>query len=850
MTTAPAYIPAAIDGLDPAWSRIVSIPRGDGNTVDVHVLDAGPRDAELTLICVHGNPTWSYLWREVIAQAPAHVRVVALDHVGMGYSQRVTGVRRLAQRIDDLDEVIAALDVRGRIAVLAHDWGGPITLGWVQRAVASTRYADRIAAIVLTNTAVHQDPDQASPILIRTARLPWLRHAVTADTTIFLRGTTAISSVDRKRARFFRAPYGSSDRREAICHFVADIPFEPDHPSFATLQGISNGMGALGQIPTLLVWGMRDPVFAPRYLDDLRSRLPHAQVHQFADAGHLVLEDRPDAIPEIWNWITRVEPNRTNEVSDEVGPLPWMTLQDVAHERGSDTAVAEFVNGRWRDVTWRALEDRVRRLAVAFGREGIVAGQRVSVLIPPGADLIASVYALWRVGATVVVIDAAHNPRAMVRALRGARVDHVIATGHAAPIVAALRVSGRVVWRHRLATLISDIDADECDEYGPITDPHADAVIVFTSGATGVAKPVAYSWERLAATARTLQEQYNFDSDDVLIAAFAPWAVIGPMLGLASVIPRMNASRPGTLTADSLADAAAHSGGTVMWASPAAMRSVLISAPAGSAERQHLQHATAQLRLLMIAGAPVSRELLTDLVDCWPTCDVRTPYGMTEVLPATDVSAVEVLEASSGAGVLVGRAVPGVDIALAPVDHQGLSTTELVDDEGVLGEIVVRARHAKSRYDGRAFEEARASRNPGWHRTGDIGRFDSGGRLWVEGRLGHVITTPQGPVGPVSLEQKIARGLAGEYAVAAVGIGPPGVQVPIIVCAPDVPGASGRHRGLALASIDLADAVRAIEPNVAAVLWCSHMPVDIRHGAKVDRALLAKEASLLLGGHR
>lgn len=864
MTSAPARVPADLPDLDPSWSRLVSIPDGDSGTIDVHVLDAGPRDAELTVVCVHGNPTWSYLWRGVIAQAPPNVRVIALDQVGMGYSARVPGIRRLAQRVDDLAAVITAMGVRGRIALLAHDWGGPIATAWVERAATDPQYAHRLAGIVLTNTAVHQASDQSAPRLILAARASWLRRAVTAKTTTFLRGTTAISKVDRAHARAFRAPYRGADRREAICDFVADIPFESDHPSYATLQEIAEGTKRLAGIRTLLVWGMRDPVFAPRYLDDLQRRLPHAQVHQFADAGHLVLEDRPDAIADIWEWLLDVDNDdalNNDALNNDERPAeaaavesPLRHLFQLAGARGGGVAISEHTDQGWRNVSWALLADRVGKLASAFQQQGIAAGQRVSVLIPPGADLIATVYALWRLEATVVVIDAAHRPAAMIQALRGARVDHMIAIRRAAPVAFAVRPPGRVLWREGLARAVTNADPSPAKDPDDIVNADSDAVIVFTSGATGPAKPVAYSWKRLAATAATLQAQYGFVPDDVLIAAFAPWAVMGPLLGLASVIPQMDASRPGTLTADALAAASEQAGGTVMWASPAAMRSVLASAPAGSPERERLQTATSRMRLLMIAGAPVPRGLLSEIVECWPTCDVRTPYGMTEVLPATDVDAAEVLASDPNAGVLVGRPLPGVQIAIAPLDGEGIAGADLVETPGVLGEVAVRAAHGKSRYDARAFTERRSGRNPGWHRTGDVGRIDDEGRVWIDGRLAHVISTAQGPVGPVSVEQRVAAGLRDtqgvHLSVAAVGVGPRGAQVIVVVCAPDGAGSARRHSGVQLASTDLAAAVRALQPDIAAVLWCEGMPVDIRHGAKVDRALLAAEATELLAGHR
>lgn len=876
-TPIPARTPPELPGFDPQWSRIVTIPASSGSRegIAVHVLDTqwDSQAVDLTVVCVHGNPTWSYLWREVARQAPANVRVVAPDQVGMGFSARDAsgGIRRLQQRIDDLGEIVQALDVQGPVVVIAHDWGGPVALGWVQGVLAepdSRRLSYSISGVVLTNTAVHQPEHRTSPRVIAATRLPWVLGTMTRRTQGFVRATTMISRVDPATARAFRAPYRTSAERTSIEGFVADIPLEPDHPSRITLDRIATEMDRLHPVPTLLVWGMRDPVFSVRYLDDLRRRLPDADVQQFHDAGHLVLEDRPDAIAEIWSWINdvRKETFPSRESSGEVdGGSADLVMNLRRRSTASGThhvAISEpNVQGShsFRDVTWVALNDRVGRLAAGLRAQGVGAGDRVAVLIPPGADLLAVVYAVWSLGASIVVIDAAHGPRSLLRSLRGARLDHVVAARRAEPIVRLLRVPGVVVWQNHLADVLKPSGAVDLEQPG---DTGVDAAIVFTSGATGPAKPVAYSRARIAATRDMLVSHYGFTDADVLVAAFAPWAVLGPLLGISSVIPEMDASRPGSLTAQALTEAMEHAGGTVMWMSPAALRSVLGGAPLGSEARERLAGAGGSLRLLLLAGAPIAAGLLLDVTDLWPECDVRTPYGMTEVLPATDVLASEVLAEGPGHGVLVGTALPDVEIAIAPLDANGVPAFDLTSESGVLGEVAIKAPHAKDRYDSRAFVERFASRNRGWHRSGDIGLLDDRGRLWLEGRLGHVITTISGPVGPVSVEQRIEAELDGMIA-AAVGVGPVGTQVLAVVCAPVVFGQSKpstRKTPLKQTHVQLADdnltrrvrdiAARSELPEIAAVLWIDRMPVDIRHGAKIDRSKLASDAARLLAGYQ
>ena len=268
-------------GLAPAWSRLVPAPDAEGVLRTWHVLDSGaPVSGAIrgTLLCVHGNPTWSYLWRSVVAAGPAQGwRVVAVDQLGMGWSERPGSI--------------------------AHDWGGVISLGW------ALRHLDRLAGVILTNTAV-STAGSAAPPAIRLARAPRLLRLGTVTTPAFLETTLALAHprLSREVAAAYRSPYASASRRGAIGAFVADIPLEPDHPSAPALAEVEAGLGAFADVPALLLWGPRDPVFSDRYLRDLRRHLPHADVHRVEGAGHLIAEDFP--LPSaIFPWLAAALPN-------------------------------------------------------------------------------------------------------------------------------------------------------------------------------------------------------------------------------------------------------------------------------------------------------------------------------------------------------------------------------------------------------------------------------------------------------------------------------------------------------------------------------------------------------------
>ena len=222
---------------------------------------------------------------------------------------------------------------------------------------------------------------------------------------------------------------------------------------------------------------------------------------------------------------------------------------------------------------------------------------------------------------------------------------------------------------------------------------------------------------------------------------------------------------------------------------------------------------------------------------------------MTEILPVTDVSLSQILESGAGEGVCVGRPLVSVDVAVSPLSAQGTADGPLTTDPDRTGEICVRAGHVKDRYDGLWVTQRETSRDPGWHRTGDVGHLDAHGRLWVEGRLPHVVSTLHGVVTPVGVEQRVER-LQAVRAAAAVGVGPPGTQVVVVVVVPAGRSSGGRRRTRTrLADLALTDAVRAAAgTEVSAVLTTTALPVDIRHASKVDRAKVAARATRLLAG--
>jgi len=517
---------------------------------------------------------------------------------------------------------------------------------------------------------------------------------------------------------------------------------------------------------------------------------------------------------------------------------------------------------RWPDAAhpvlrYRDLDARSDAIAAGLSRYGIVRGARCVVMVRPSPEFFLLMFALFKLGAVPVLVDPGIDKRALKQCLAEAEPDAFIGI----PLAhLARKLLGWVPRARYLVTVgrrwgWGGITLAQIERAGVGAGPQlaatgADeiAAILFTSGSTGVPKGVVYRHRHFPAQIQMLREVFGMEAGGVDMPTFPPFALFDPALGLTSIIPDMDPTRPAKADPRKLHAAIKGFGVTQLFGSPALMK-VLADhgAPLPGVTR------------VASAGAPVPpdvvakmRCLLSENAQFW------TPYGATECLP---VSVIEgrTLEATraateTGAGTCVGHPVqPNLVRIIAMTDTPIGEWTDVHElPVGQIGEITVTGPTTTDAYFNRDAATRAAKireRLPGGserivHRMGDVGYFDDEGRLWFCGRKTQRVETCAGAlyteqVEPVfNVHPKVFRS-------ALVGVGEPGRQIPV-VCVELHPGAGALSR--IEPELRILGARFAHTARIAHFLHHRKFPVDIRHNAKIRRETLAQWAARKLPG--
>jgi len=264
------------------------------NGISLHYLDEGKGDP---IIMLHGNPTWSFFYRNLVLGLRANCRTIAPDHIGCGMSDKPDERHyeyALQRRVKDLECLIDYLKLDRRITLVMHDWGGMIGMAY------AVRHSDRIGRLVLLNTAAfHLPAAKTLPPSLWLCRNTPLNDFLIRRSGLFCRLVTrwgCCHPMSEQVRDGYLSPHRNSENRIAHLRFVQDIPLQPGDNSYSLVSEVQERLVTFRQTPTLILWGEKDFVFDHHFLAVWTKLLPDAEVHRFPDAGHLVLEDKGEEI--------------------------------------------------------------------------------------------------------------------------------------------------------------------------------------------------------------------------------------------------------------------------------------------------------------------------------------------------------------------------------------------------------------------------------------------------------------------------------------------------------------------------------------------------------------------------
>mgnify|MGYP003807580343 CR=1 FL=1 len=521
--------------------------------------------------------------------------------------------------------------------------------------------------------------------------------------------------------------------------------------------------------------------------------------------------------------------------------------------------VCPAASGAFVHWTFRQLDEETDRLAHGFQRAGIVRGVKTILMVRPSLELFAVTFALFRVGAIPVMIDPGMGRQKLVENLSSigaeafigiplAHILRVLSPGRFSTVKVKITVGRRLFWG---GYALEDLRKGPWRPFPPAPmRPDERAAIFFTTGSTGPPKGVVYEHGMFDAQVRYLRTHFGYGRDEVDLATFPLFSLFDAVLGMTSVIPDMDPTRPAQADPRKIVHALEANNCNSMYGSPALLENL---ARYGAETGKKLP----AVKRIITAGAPVRPDLMEAVHRLLPPeARIHTPYGATEALPVSDIDSREVLAetrqiSESGGGACVGRPMAGMEVRIIGITEEPLERIEDAEilPPGTIGEIAVKGPVTTREYFRNPGATRLAKMRDGdggvWHRMGDLGYLDDRRRLWFCGRKAHRVETAAGALFTIPCEALFNRHPRVRRS-ALVGVGAPGSKRPVIIVELQA-GDSGRDKeGLTEELLTIARS-NAMIGAINTILYHPGFPVDIRHNAKIFREKLAVWATAQVG---
>ncbi len=823
----------------------------------LHYLDEGSKESE-PLLMVHGNPTWSFYYRNLTKGLRGNFRVIAPDHIGCGLSEKPQDYGySLREHIDNLKELYISeikphMKPGQKLNLIVHDWGGAIGLG------LAGEIPEEIGKVVILNTAAFTDA--YIPKRIGLCKLPVVGEPMVRFFNAFAWPATFMAvekPLKRAVKKGYLYPYNNYANRIATARFVKDIPMNAQHPSWKTLKEVEDNLKLI-EGEKLILWGAKDFCFTTHFFERWQRIYPKAKAHLYNESGHYILEDQQeDTLKRISEFLNQPMQETHHNIARAL-PQWAETCPEKVAVSAPVTGFARLApNFTYEELTFKDLNSLSLFYAHQFIDSALVPGDKVLMFVKPSVDFSALTFGLFRAGLVPVFIDPGMGKKNLLAAIEHIRPDALIAE----PIVHLLALihpkafssikysftMGRFApgKLRSIAALKKKWNSEERKTLDEVMHPCSKetmAAVLFTSGGTGIPKAVHYNHGIFNAQVRRLQELFNLTPEDVDLPGFPLFSLFTITMGMKSAIPAMNPSKPASANPAFLVKNIVDHQATFVAGSPAIWQNLCdyclkegVTLPS--------------VKYLVMFGAPVPLKLHIGFAHILPNGDTYTPYGATECLPVANISGAEVIELSQlqsaeekqrGVSTCVGRPVESTEVRIAQVSDEAINSVDQVQWQNIreVGEICVYSETVTPEYIGMAEKTKNAKisdpRGGLWHRMGDLGYLDSDGKLWFCGRLTHRVvigdkTTPCIP------QESIYNSLTQIKRCAFIGPTLNGKLSPTLIIEPSI---KLSHKEKKKVESEIFSMDKASNNLIERVIFTKKLPVDVRHNIKIDRLKL------------
>ncbi|MGD2013422.1 MAG: fatty acid CoA ligase family protein [Desulfobacterales bacterium] len=527
------------------------------------------------------------------------------------------------------------------------------------------------------------------------------------------------------------------------------------------------------------------------------------------------------------------------------------TAKEQPYRRAVVYPAARDKKGRiaYSHLTFLQLDQESDCLAHGLTAAGVARGTRTVLMVKPSLDFFALIFALFKTGAIPVVVDPGMGIQRMVACFKSSRPEafigiplaHVVRTvypGFFNTVNTWITVGRRWFWG---GLTLAQLRKKPGVSFACIKTGRDDtAAILFTTGSTGPAKGAVYSHGNFDAQLKQIQSHLNMTADEIDLSTFPLFALFYPALGITSVIPDMDPTRPARVNPERIIEAVNNQGVTNMFASPALLNRV-------GRYGQQKGIKIPSLKRVISAGAPVSAdniERFSDLLN--DDAEIHTPYGATEAVPIISIRSREILAetrqlSEKGYGICIGRPINDIDIRIIRISDDPIERwcDDLTVSQGEIGEITVKGALVSRRYFENPDADAVAKIKEGHqirHRMGDLGWMDKKGRLWFCGRKSHRVITTEETLFTIPCEA-IFNNHPQVFRSALVGVGSRPRQRPVIIAELEKTASPISFQTLEKELLSMA-AANKLTQSIQTVLFHKAFPVDIRHNSKIFREKL------------